>query len=96
MSTVQYLCVQYGTCVYSTVPVCTVHYLCVQYSIFVYSTVPVCIVQYLCVQYSTCVYSPPMLKSTDAFSNATVRWELGTPVRLSYLQYTEYDKCSKE
>jgi hypothetical protein len=32
------------------------------------------------------VYTAPMLNSTHAFSNATVRWQLGTPVRESYLR----------
>ena len=33
-----------------------------------------------------CVYRAPTLNKTEAFSKATVRWELGTPVKLSYLQ----------
>lgn len=33
-----------------------------------------------------CVYTAPMLNSTHAFSNATVRWQLGTPVNESYLK----------
>ena len=71
------------------VPVCTVYYvycmyLCVQCTM----NVPVCTLNYVC----TCVYSPPILKSTDAFSKATVLWELGTPVKLSYLKYTKIFK----
>lgn len=31
------------------------------------------------------VYRAPRLKRTHAFSNATVRWQLGVPVRESYL-----------
>lgn len=36
-----------------------------------------------------CVWRAPRLKRTHAFSNATVRWALGTPVRESYLSCTE-------